>query len=139
MCASVRDCLKRFYVIKEVFEDYDTLWTYAHNAYSVHLSFLFWGFKRLIHQLFSTKGNAYPSCNILLTNENCQPHSFQLSLAHNASCQICTLIFISIFLVLWIYLVVCVYCHYFCDKFLLNVHVLFHITSQQLISQMYFT
>jgi hypothetical protein len=95
----------------------------AHNAYSVHLSPLFWVFKTLIHQIFSSKGNACPSCNILLTNENCQPHSFQLSLVLSASCQIFTLIFSGIFLVLWIYLVACIYCHHFCDKVLLNVYL----------------
>lgn len=139
MCGPVRECPKSFFVIKEVFEDYNTLWTYAQNSYSVHLSLLFWVFKRLIHQIFSTKGNACPSCNILLTNEDCQPHFFQLSFARSASCQIFILIFSGIFLVLWIYLVVCIYCHHFCDKFLLNVYVLFHITSEQLFSQTYFT
>ena len=139
MCAPVKECPKPFFVIKEVFEDYDTLWTYAHNTYSVHLRLLFWVTKRLFHKIFSTKGNACPSCNILLTNENCQPHSLQLSLARSVSFQIFTLIFSGIFLVLWIYVVVCIFCHHFCNIFSLNMYVLFHITSQQLFNQTYFT
>lgn len=110
MCELIRSVLKCVLLSKNVqnhslqlrkSEDYDAVWNFAHSAYSVYLRFLFWVTKRLLHQLFYTKGNACPSCNILLTNENCQPHSFQLSLAHSASCQIFTLIFSGVFLVLW--------------------------------------
>lgn len=138
MYLNVCSC-QRMSKTKEVFEDYYTLWTYAHNAYSVQLWLLFWVTKRLLLQIFSTKGNACVSCNILLTNENCQPNSFQLSLTCSASCQIFILIFSGIFLVLWIYLVVCIFCHHFCDIFSLNMYLLFHITSQQLFSDTYFT
>jgi hypothetical protein len=120
MCAPFKDFPNPFFVIKKVLEDYETLWTSGHNAYSQYLS-----------RFLTSPSN--------FTNENCHPHFFLLSLVHSASCQIFPLIFSGNFLLLFIYLVVCIFCHHLCGIFSFNMYVLFHIIPQQLFSQTYFT